>query len=65
MRVPNKKPKIFTQRMEVVHLMVFILKWLFSLTWWAGFKTVSHIGAPIVCGIGIVWYVYDRYTGGV
>jgi len=41
------------------------LFWLFGLSWWKWFKVVSNIGAPAVAVIGIAWYLYDRYTGGI
>ncbi len=44
---------------------VEVLNWVFSQHWWLWFKTISSIGAPIVCVVGIVWFVYDRYTGGI
>ncbi len=41
------------------------LQWVFGMKWWALIKVISNWGAPIVIVIGIAWYIYDRYTGGV
>lgn len=44
---------------------VNFLQWLFGLAWWGAFKAFCSVAAPTVCVIGVVWYVYDRVTGGV
>jgi len=44
---------------------VSFLHWVFGLKWWLGLKAVSAVGAPVVCAVGILWFIYDRYTGGV
>lgn len=41
------------------------LQLIFSAGWWHAFKVVCNYGAPIICAIGLAWYIYDRVTGGI
>ena len=43
----------------------FLFGVVFNSTTWHILKVVSDYGAPMVCVIGMAWFVYDRITGGL
>lgn len=57
--IPSKKKK---ERMIKV---TEALQSFFGMNWWQVFKGFANYGAPAVCILGILWYVYDRMTGGI